>query len=230
MTASQVTFSIWNILAEYLGYKSEILAMILLYRCPPASTECFTGSSLQSPATFVLSFLLLFFLMLGQMVASHLKVSFRHLWSKSCLSDEIPPWPTPRLQMWATNMGCVETFSLLSLGARVGIILLWVSLWCRNAGRWKWQPLCRDLCICQGAMECWNGRDTRLGWSHLLEIRALSQCAAPALQPVLGGICARGMQGAIIPVLNRQLKNISAKISVGTSWLFLFYFLHFWAQ
>lgn len=48
----------------------------------------------------------------------------------------------------------------------------------------------------------------------MLEIRALSYWA-PALQPLLGGICVQGIQGTIIPVLSRQLKNISAKISVG---------------
>lgn len=161
---------------------------------------------------------------------SHLKVRFWYLWSKSCLWDEIPPWSTPWLPMWAANMGCVETISLLSLGAWDEITVLQVSLRCRSAQRWKQQPPCHDLCICHGEMGCWNGRDTWLRWPQLLEIRALSHWAAPALQPLLGGICARGMQGAIIPVLSRQLKNISAKISVGTSWLFLFYFLHFWAQ
>lgn len=33
-------------------------------------------------------------------------------------------------------------------------------LWCRSAWRWKQQPLCHDLCICQGTVGCWNGRDT----------------------------------------------------------------------
>lgn len=82
--------------------------MILLYGCPPALRWILhRWSTLQwSPAKFMLSFLLLFFNG-GRDSCIPFKVSFWHLWSKSCLSDEIPPWFT-WLAMWATNMGCVE--------------------------------------------------------------------------------------------------------------------------
>lgn len=137
MTANQLTFFIWSILAEYLGHKEWDFSHDFAFSYPPDSTEFFTGSSLRwSPARFMLSFLLSFFN--GRRDSC---ILFKGKFLKSCLWDEIPPWLHHdcecRLQTWAV----LEIVGLLSLGAWDGITVLQVSLWCRSAQRWKQQPL-----------------------------------------------------------------------------------------